>query len=127
MSKKKILKAAEKIIIEKYTSLEEVVITSELYSQISKEAKVQSTADMQRVVRYAVECKEEFRQNLTLLFQTKKKERSIANEDGATSKTDSGNVKKDIKNNTGPGMSFRVVRSSKFRHVYGTALKREQC
>ena len=24
-------------------------------------------------------------------------------------------------------MSFRVVRSSKFRHVYGTALKREQC
>ncbi|XP_043481503.1 coronin-6 isoform X1 [Leptopilina heterotoma] len=26
-----------------------------------------------------------------------------------------------------PGMSFRVVRSSKFRHVYGTALKREQC
>lgn len=24
-------------------------------------------------------------------------------------------------------MSFRVVRSSKFRHVYGQALKREQC
>lgn len=24
-------------------------------------------------------------------------------------------------------MSFRIVRSSKFRHVYGTALKREQC
>ena len=24
-------------------------------------------------------------------------------------------------------MSFRVVRSSKFRHVYGTPLKREQC
>ena len=24
-------------------------------------------------------------------------------------------------------MSFRVVRSSKFRHVYGSALKREQC
>lgn len=24
-------------------------------------------------------------------------------------------------------MSFRVVRTSKFRHVYGTALKREQC
>lgn len=24
-------------------------------------------------------------------------------------------------------MSFRVVRSSKFRHVYGTALKREHC
>lgn len=24
-------------------------------------------------------------------------------------------------------MSFRVVRSSKFRHVYGTAMKREQC
>lgn len=24
-------------------------------------------------------------------------------------------------------MSFRVVRSSKFRHVYGTAVKREQC
>ena len=24
-------------------------------------------------------------------------------------------------------MSFRVVRSSKFRHVFGTALKREQC
>ncbi|CAG5082048.1 Similar to coro1ca: Coronin-1C-A (Danio rerio) [Cotesia congregata] len=24
-------------------------------------------------------------------------------------------------------MSFRVVRSSKFRHVYGTSLKREQC
>ncbi|KAF9815754.1 hypothetical protein SFRURICE_009271, partial [Spodoptera frugiperda] len=26
-----------------------------------------------------------------------------------------------------PKMSFRVVRSSKFRHVYGQALKREQC
>ncbi|XP_068623281.1 coronin-6 isoform X2 [Battus philenor] len=26
-----------------------------------------------------------------------------------------------------PRMSFRVVRSSKFRHVYGQALKREQC
>lgn len=24
-------------------------------------------------------------------------------------------------------MSFRVVRTSKFRHVYGTSLKREQC
>jgi hypothetical protein len=24
-------------------------------------------------------------------------------------------------------MSFRVVRSSKFRHIYGNALKREQC
>lgn len=24
-------------------------------------------------------------------------------------------------------MSFRIVRSSKFRHVYGTAAKREQC
>lgn len=24
-------------------------------------------------------------------------------------------------------MSFRVVRSSKFRHVYGQSLKREQC
>lgn len=24
-------------------------------------------------------------------------------------------------------MSFRVVRTSKFRHVYGTAMKREQC
>lgn len=24
-------------------------------------------------------------------------------------------------------MSFRVVRSSKFRHVYGTAVKRDQC
>lgn len=24
-------------------------------------------------------------------------------------------------------MSFRVVRSSKFRHVYGQAMKREQC
>ena len=24
-------------------------------------------------------------------------------------------------------MSFRVVRTSKFRHVYGTPLKREQC
>lgn len=24
-------------------------------------------------------------------------------------------------------MSFRVVRSSKFRHVYGQALKKEQC
>lgn len=24
-------------------------------------------------------------------------------------------------------MSFRVVRNSKFRHVYGTPLKREQC
>lgn len=24
-------------------------------------------------------------------------------------------------------MSFRVVRTSKFRHVYGQALKREQC
>lgn len=24
-------------------------------------------------------------------------------------------------------MSFRVVRSSKFRHVYGTPLKKEQC
>lgn len=24
-------------------------------------------------------------------------------------------------------MSFRVVRSSKFRHVYGSAAKREQC
>jgi coronin-1B/1C/6 len=24
-------------------------------------------------------------------------------------------------------MSFRVVRSSKFRHVFGSALKREQC
>lgn len=27
----------------------------------------------------------------------------------------------------GADMSFRVVRSSKFRHVYGTSLKREQC
>ena len=24
-------------------------------------------------------------------------------------------------------MSFRLVRQSKFRHVYGTCLKREQC
>ncbi|XP_013167860.1 PREDICTED: coronin-6 isoform X1 [Papilio xuthus] len=29
--------------------------------------------------------------------------------------------------NPNPKMSFRVVRSSKFRHVYGQALKREQC
>jgi len=27
----------------------------------------------------------------------------------------------------GADMSFRVVRTSKFRHVYGTPLKREQC